>query len=420
MNKARLRCPKCKFSTAIAKKQKIAIKEEPELTPVPKMESMPPEAQTVSSIPEKIITKIVEEPVNTLTPEEQPRETTKKAKKFKISPEVIETPEFSSVPAEEPSRPPDFTPIPTKESPKPSTEVHKLESFLNDTKTTDTAPVPAGGIFAANKKTKKLKVTSEVIETPEVSSTPSEKPFPAAVKSDKLKIDSEVSQTTESMPIPAEEDESLPFTFKKPSIKLADIDDESLQTSRSDLFNTFSSAGGQLFDKSEIPPEPIEIPPGKDKKKKGEKKKGEKKKEKPVKPSKKDEKKPSKKEGKKEVKKESKKEVKKESKKDTKKKAPSPSIFVDLKQELETKEPDITTIDLGNLPKDKDSLYQDLIALEGKRYSLERSLKQLQSELEEKSVDKREFDNRSNDLRSKMKKISLSINTIRKNISKLK
>jgi len=72
------------------------------------------------------------------------------------------------------------------------------------------------------------------------------------------------------------------------------------------------------------------------------------------------------------------------------------------------------------LPKDKDSLYQDLIALEGKRYSLERSLKQLQQDLVEKTVDEHEFENRSSDLKAKMKKISISINTIRKNIAQLK
>lgn len=393
--------------------------EEHELTPVAKMDPVASEAPKISSIPKgemteipklasasalKINTEIIEEPEKPLIPE-GPFEPTKKATKIKITSEVLETPEFTPIPAEKPSNPPDFTPIPAIEPSKPLTEVAKLESFLLDTETKDTAPTPAGSIFTTKDEPKKIKVTPEVIETPEVESIPPDKPFPATKEPKKLKIDSEITETPVSMPFPAEEDESLLFNLQKPSIKMDDIDDESLETSRSDLFNVFSSAGGEIFDQSETPLEPIEIPPEKDKKKKKEKKK-----EKSIKPSKKDEKKISKKDAKKEAKKSTKKE----------KEAPSPTIIEDLKPQLVTKEPDIAAIDLNKFPKDKDSLYQDLIALEGRRYSLERSLKQLQSELEEKSVDKHEYENRSSDLKSKMKKISQSINLIRKNISKLK
>ena len=412
----------------LASKPRIEAKstdiEELELTPVPKMAS---DKSKITPIPEGEITEvpkppsgirfkteIIEEPEKIPVPVEKAPDIAKEEKKIKISPEVIES--STPVDAEEPIKAPDFTPIPALEPAKPLSEVEKLESFLKDTQeeemvpipaeepseslteigkletflnnpeTKDTTPVPAGTIFTNQEEPKKIKVVSEVFETSEIESIPIEEPF---------KVNLE--------PIPDEEDESLPFNLKKPTIKLEDIEDESLPSSKSDLFDVFSSVGGEIFDKGEASPELIEAPPEEDKKKKGEKKK-----EKPAKLSKKDEKKLSKKE------------AKKETKKGAKKEAPSPVIFEDIKTPQKIKEPDIPVIDLDKLPKDKDSLYQDLIALEGKRYSLERSLKQLQQDLVEKTVDEHEFENRSNDLKAKMKKISISINTIRKNIAKLK
>jgi len=445
----RVRIPPLKepgIAPKVQKKSPPTVNDEPELTPLPQKVTTTPEAPTSTSLPEGELTKapklaselkfepeIVEEPEKTLSAEEQPVQTIKKARKIKISSEVIETSDSPPVSTEESSKPPDLTPVPELEPSKPLTEVDKLESFLkdtekedigpipavessrlltevnklesllNNTRTTETVPIPAGTIFGDTKEPKKISVSPEVIETPEIEKSVPEKPFPATKEPKRIKIESKITETPETTSISIEEDDSLPFNLKKPSISLEDIDDESLQTSRSDLFDVFSSVGGEIFDKSETLPEPIEIPPEKDKKKKGAKKK-----EKQVKPSKKDEKKLSKKE------------AKKEAKKSNQKEAPSPTIFGDLRPQIATKEPDIPLIDISKLPKDKDTLYQDLIALEGKRYSLERSLKQLQQDLVEKTVDEHEFENRSSDLKAKMKKISQNINSIRKSIAKLK
>ncbi|MHA1459326.1 MAG: hypothetical protein ACTSQR_06660, partial [Promethearchaeota archaeon] len=74
---------------------------------------------------------------------------------------------------------------------------------------------------------------------------------------------------------------------------------------------------------------------------------------------------------------------------------------------------------LDNISDDKDTLYQELIALEGKRYKLERDFKDLEKGFNKGSMSDSEFKSQNNDLKTKMKEITSRINKIRRFISSL-
>jgi hypothetical protein len=71
------------------------------------------------------------------------------------------------------------------------------------------------------------------------------------------------------------------------------------------------------------------------------------------------------------------------------------------------------------LPSDKDSLYQELIALEGKRYSLEKLFKELERNYISGSFNDFEYKKQSDDLRAKLNGITTKINNIRRVIASL-
>jgi len=71
------------------------------------------------------------------------------------------------------------------------------------------------------------------------------------------------------------------------------------------------------------------------------------------------------------------------------------------------------------LPSDKDSLYQELIALEGKRYSLEKSYKELEKSYHTGFLDDIDYTTRSAELRGNLEEITSRINKIRRVISTL-
>jgi len=80
-------------------------------------------------------------------------------------------------------------------------------------------------------------------------------------------------------------------------------------------------------------------------------------------------------------------------------------------------EDSISTTD--KLPADKDALYQELIALEGRRYSLEKSFKDLEKRYHKGNIDDFEYKNQSDDLKFKLNEISSRINKIRRVIAGL-
>jgi len=98
------------------------------------------------------------------------------------------------------------------------------------------------------------------------------------------------------------------------------------------------------------------------------------------------------------------------------------SEFIPQKMETVTQskpkplEPEIS---VEALPKDKDSLYQELIALEGRRYSLEKGYKDLSGNYQNGIIDEFEFNSRSEGLKNQLDEISSRITKIRRIIASL-
>lgn len=90
------------------------------------------------------------------------------------------------------------------------------------------------------------------------------------------------------------------------------------------------------------------------------------------------------------------------------------------KNSLESESQAGDSLEMGeDLPLDKDSLYQELIALEGKRYSMEKSFKELERSYDKGSISAAQYRSQSEKLRIQLKQISDKINKIRRLISTL-
>jgi hypothetical protein len=74
---------------------------------------------------------------------------------------------------------------------------------------------------------------------------------------------------------------------------------------------------------------------------------------------------------------------------------------------------------LDELPRDKDSLYQELIALEGKRYSIERKYKSLKDRYENGNIGDSEFKSEDGKLKNELNEITKKITNIRRLLSSL-
>jgi hypothetical protein len=74
---------------------------------------------------------------------------------------------------------------------------------------------------------------------------------------------------------------------------------------------------------------------------------------------------------------------------------------------------------LDELPRDKDSLYQELIALEGKRYSIERKYKSLKDRYENGNIGENEFKSEDSKLKNELNEITKKITNIRRLLSSL-
>ena len=71
------------------------------------------------------------------------------------------------------------------------------------------------------------------------------------------------------------------------------------------------------------------------------------------------------------------------------------------------------------LPKDKDSLYQELIALEGKRYSLEKNFKGLEERYRNGNLSDEEYKQENEELKERLDSITSRITKIRRIVSSL-
>ncbi|MBY9018178.1 MAG: hypothetical protein KGD66_05025, partial [Candidatus Lokiarchaeota archaeon] len=72
-----------------------------------------------------------------------------------------------------------------------------------------------------------------------------------------------------------------------------------------------------------------------------------------------------------------------------------------------------------DLPVDKDALYQELIALEGKRYAVEKGYKELEASYDKGSIADTQYKQKNVEIKTKMLQITDRITTIRRIISSL-
>jgi len=214
---------------------------------------------------------------------------------------------------------------------------------------------------------------------------PEEKP--AAVEKIKLTpIITEIDENDVSVKVDGQlkTSEGEDFSLEKPkitSVSIEEVETESIKSSGKDLFSVFSSVGEKSTETPFKVPEQPEPDIDLEKKKKSEKKK----------------------------------------KKEDILPQTAPSTFVNLggpQPEMKS-ESQFTVADIEDLPADKDSLYQELIALEGRRYSLEKTFKELERNYNKGSIADLQYKNQSDNLKKKLNDITSRINKIRRIISSL-
>lgn len=193
-------------------------------------------------------------------------------------------------------------------------------------------------------------------------------------ESNKTSIITEVSLVEEE----PKQQEDITFGAKKPTIKpvnIEEIETEDIKSSGNELFNVFSSVGSKPVKKTSTAMEFPVLEPVKEKKKK-----------------------------------------------EKKKKEADPVSFVNFgagAPQISTQEEEPTSISTKELPKDKDTLYQELIALEGRRYSLEKNFKEIEKSYNMGSIDDFEYKSQSDDMKDQLDKITSRINRIRRIIASM-
>jgi len=233
--------------------------------------------------------------------------------------------------------------------------------------------------------------TSIDSEKPDLTPIPKKKPKISPMVIEESEAVPIITEKKKIFPIKTEEPEKIPasqtsdtmsFLTEKPKIsamRIEEIESESIVSSGSDLFNVFSSMGNKNSEKPKEVPNFTEIPAKVEVKKKEEKKK--------------------------------------KASKDVQELDVMP--FIDFNKVDVSMESTFDSPNLDNISDDKDTLYQELIALEGKRYSLERSFKDLEKGINKGSMSNAEFKSQNNDLKTKMDEITFRINKIRRLISSL-
>jgi hypothetical protein len=199
---------------------------------------------------------------------------------------------------------------------------------------------------------------------------------------EKTKDSKIASIITEASLVEEEQDQQEDITFgaKKATIKpvsVEEIETEEIKSSGNELFNVFSSIGSTPVEKTSSTIEFPALEPVKEKKKREEKKK---------------------------------------------KKEAETVPFVNFgaaAPQTSPQEEESTTVSTEELPKDKDTLYQELIALEGRRYSLEKNFKEIEKSYNMGSIDDFDYKSQSADLKNNLDKITSRINRIRRIIASM-
>lgn len=360
----RKKAPKIKLIEEPAEeeiKKETEVQEEKISSPDFKGKIITPNISRISVEPPKIPSEIKEEIVKPVgIPPEKP----------KLTPIVTEEPsstddsEISFKPTEElpVEKEPiyeeiNFTPLPKEKR----TRIFVQDEIIDLTPLPEDKPVP----------------TEEAEEEKKIPLIPEEKPIRIQKPSGDFELTPLPPLNPEIAQDIKEETDLTPIIRKRPKISpiaIEEADTEEIKSSSTDLFNVFSSVGTKQAEQPEIIPESVE--------------------------------KISQKESKKESKKKQKTEVITEEFK-----IPIPS-----KSRVAKKEPQLEE---EALPKDKDSLYQQLIAFEGRRYSLEKAYKDLTKSYSNGKIDEFEFNNQSENLRQILNEVSSRITEIRRIISSL-
>ncbi len=279
----------------------------------------------------------------------------------------LEEPKIISEPVKEPESILDVI----EESDKPISKMiselpekpESISKILNESEIPTQLPEPPT-FTAMPEKPKKSSLISEIIE---IDVSEEERDVPFAVKKSKVIEKPKVVEK--------------PDISEKPRIKSVSIEEveaESIRSTGTDLFNVFSSVGGKSIETIPVKKETLEIPPEKEKKKK-----------------------------------------KKEEKEIAVKNNTTAFVEFGESKPQKTTYNESETSTLEELPKDKDSLYQELIALEGKRYSLEKNFNEIEKVYSMGSINDSEYQTRSEELRVKLDNITSRINNIRRVISSL-
>jgi hypothetical protein len=208
----------------------------------------------------------------------------------------------------------------------------------------------------------------------------SEIPIIAQKKRVQTVIDEEdMSETTKTKP---EQLSTIPFSAEKPkitSVKIEEIETETLRSSGSDLFSVLSSVGESSIKSKAGSTKPAsEIFS---------------------------------------VTKTSKEKITEDIELVNKEEVAS--SFVDLNTRTTMNAREKSSTEEEDLPTDKDSLYQELIALEGKRYAVEKAFKELEKSYTKGTVADMQYKNQAEQTQSKLKHITTRINKIRRLITSL-
>jgi hypothetical protein len=252
-----------------------------------------------------------------------------------------------------------LTPIPSK-----PIELEKRE--INGTLLT---PIP---IKTAEVRPKKPEITTTVIEERK------DKPLISEKKKVTTVIEEERDQTSNKGKF-----DSKPFSVEKPrisSVRIEEAETQSIKSSGLDLFDVLSSVGEDIRPKGEPKPKPIFA---------------EQEREPPSKPFIKEP------------------EIIKSSEK------AQVVSFIDFNSKTEPRKAETKQKGSDELPNDKDTLYQELIALEGKRYAIEKTFKELENSYNKGSISDMQYKSSNDEFKDKMKEITARINTIRRLISSL-
>jgi len=300
----------------------------------------------------------VVKPKASIKPAEKPKIASVSVDKPKIAPVSVDKPKIAPVSADKPK----IAPV--------SADKPKI------------APVSVDKPKIVPVSADKPKIVPVSADKPKIVPVSADKPKIVPVSADKPKISHVISEVPIIQPVSDNKPKITPFKVEKPSIspvKIEEIATSSIKPKGTDLFNVFSSVGEQSTASAIQPIEPLETVLAKGKKKKGEKKR--KRGERPG-------------------------------------VAGTASSFGFGGPEAGLEE-DFLSGGADALPADKDSLYQELIALEGRRYSLEKSFKELEKSYQKGTIDDFEYKSQSDQLKFKLKEISDRINNIRRIISSL-